>query len=238
MTTALDADSGQWRWVGVGVVLSLSLHLALAGGISRIPERVKEASTWVKMAVNEVQPPSPPPVPEPVPEPPKPKPTETVDFQPKPQPAQPAPQPPTPRVIQGLDNNSFAPGSHSGLTVRAGTTTSVKATDELLKPGESTQSVVVPYASVTNPPKIRYKPTLDVPQSLRDKNLQGTVDVVLTIDETGKVSSIEVVGPLDPDADEACKKALLSSRWKPGDKDGAPVITRSVPYSCKFEMLP
>ncbi|MEQ1564953.1 MAG: TonB family protein, partial [Myxococcota bacterium] len=143
---------------------------------------------------------------------------------------------PTPRTVQGLNNQSFLPGDGSGISVRAGNTTATRATDDRMTLDEATETVIVPYAAVTTPPKIRYKPVLDVPPAVKEKKLQGRVELLLTIDETGKVTAIEVVGSLDPEADEACRKALTSSRWKPGLKGEAAVVTRAVPYSCKFEM--
>jgi TonB family protein len=232
LRTALDPEPGGLRWIAVGLFASLGLHVAVAGGIGRIPERAANAAQWVEMAVTEVQPEPPPPAPEPEPEVVKP---ETVDYQkqveppPEPQPVQPVVK----TITQGLSNESFLPGAGTGLQVRQGNTTAAKATPDQT---DGQDSVVVPYASVTVPPKIRYKPTLDVPAAVKERKVQGRVELILTVDETGKVSAIEVLERLDPDADEACRKALLTSRWKPGEKDGVPVITRNVPYSCKFEM--
>jgi protein TonB len=233
--TALEGDGGHGRWIALGLVVSLGLHALVAGGISRIPERARSAARWVEMAVHQVEQPKPEPQPEPEPEPePEPKPPETVEYQPEtPQPQPPTPVQPTPRPIQGLNNQSFLPGSGSGLQVRQGNTTAAQATKEQL---DTDVSVPIPYASVTTPPKIRYKPVLEVPPAVKEAKLQGRVELLLTIDAAGKVSDIEVLQGLHPDADEACKAALRSSRWKAGEKDGAPVVTLKVPYSCKFEM--
>ncbi|MEQ1505795.1 MAG: TonB family protein, partial [Myxococcota bacterium] len=149
----------------------------------------------------------------------------------------PAPPTPVPRVVQGLNNDSFLPGTGAGA-VRAGTTTATRATDETMSLDEAVASAIVPYASVTNPPKVRFKGTLDVPESVRAAGIQGRVEVSLTIDAEGRVTAIAVTASLTPEADEACRASLAKSRWKPGDRDGVPVITTNVPFSCKFEMTP
>lgn len=243
--TALDDESwGEIAWIGLAVVVSLGLHAAMAFSVASIPERTHTEPVWVEMAITDVtppEPPPPPPEPEPEPEPPQPeKPPEVVDYTPKPEPQPATPPPPqakpVPRVIQGLNNDSFLPGAGTGIDVRAGTTTATHATAEHMELGEATESAIVPYASVTNPPKVKYKPPLEVPDTVKDAGVQGRVELLLTIDAEGKVTEVEVVSSLHPDADAACRDAMAKSRWKPGDKDGAPVVTRNVPYSCRFEM--
>lgn len=243
--TALELDSWDGlRWIAVAVVVSLVVHVSLAAGVSRIPEREIHEPVWMEMVVVEApEPPAPVPVPEPEPEPePEPKPPppkpEVVEYQPpvEPQPVQPQPKP-VPRVVQGLNSNSFLPGTGAG-DVRAGNTTATKATDDTMSLDEAKDTVILPFASVTNPPKIRFKPTLEVPESVSAAQIQGRVELLLTVDAEGKVVDLKVVESLHPDADEACKAAIAKSRWKPGDKDGTPVVTANVPYSCKFEMSP
>ncbi len=247
--TALEPSSGAERLFLAGAVLaSLVAHALLSVGVSHIPEREPQGPVWVEMAVAVVEPePAPQPVPEPEPEPepvPEPEPIpedpEVVEFEPEVEEA-PDPQPdpkPVPRVVQGLQASSFAEGSGTGLNVRAGTTTSAKATSETMGLDEATESAVVPFVSVTKPPKVRYKPTLEVPESVIAAQLQGRVEILLTIGADGLVQAIEVVSSLHPDADAACVTAMKKSRWKPGTRDETPVIVQSVPYSCRFEMSP
>jgi TonB family protein len=229
-----------WRERGLlvgAVAASILAHLALAESASRIPPREHPAPVWVEMAIATAEPPPEPPPPEPEPAPP-PKP-EVVDYKP-PKPDAPPPPPvpqakPVPREIQGLSNESFLPGAGTGVDVRMGNTTAAKATKDALKPGEDATFTPIPYASVTDPPKLRYKPEVIVPPEVIAAGLEGTVDVVLTIDDEGKVVSIEVVSSLSKEADAACVAALKTSRWKPGDKDGSPAIVRGVPYACRFQ---
>jgi TonB family protein len=146
--------------------------------------------------------------------------------------------PPTARPIQGLSNDSFLPGSGSGLDVRAGHTTALKAGPETRSLDDANPQALVPLAAVTHPPKIKYKPTLDVPDAVRDGGLVGRVELLLSIDAEGLVTKIEVVTSLAPEADEACVSAMRKSRWKAADVEGQPVATMQVPYSCRFEQTP
>jgi TonB family protein len=140
--------------------------------------------------------------------------------------------------VQGLSNDSFLPGSGSGFEVRAGHTTALAATDDLRSLDEPAEQVLVPLAAVTHPPKIRYKPTLDVPEAVKKAGLQGRVELLLTIDQDGLVTDIEVVSSLSPEADAACIDAMRRSRWKAGDREGVAVVTIQVPYACRFEQTP
>ncbi len=239
-------DDGSWvelGWIAAAAFVSFGLHLAVAAGVTRIPERERSEPVWIEMAMTEVEPPEPPPPPpEPEPEPPPaPKPPEVVEYTPPPPTPQPPPPPqakPVPRVIQGLSNDSFLKGAGTGLEVRAGTTTAATATKEVVTLEEAGEFAVIPFASVTNPPKVRYKPPLEVPDTVKAAGVTGRVELLMTIDAEGKVTELEVVTSLHPDADAACRAAMSTSRWKPGDKDGQPVVTRNVPYSCRFEISP
>jgi TonB family protein len=148
------------------------------------------------------------------------------------------PPPPVARPIQGLSNDSFLQGSGTGLDVRAGHTTAVRATEETRTLDAPATQAPVALAAVTHPPKIKYKPTLDVPDAVRKGGLVGRVELLLSIDSEGLVTHIEVVESLSPEADEACVSALRKSRWKPADVEGQAVATMQVPYSCRFEQTP
>ena len=122
------------------------------------------------------------------------------------------------------------------MTVRAGTTSSTTATDDLMCLEDANAFAVVAFTALTRIPKIRYKPTLDVPQSVEEDEVEGRVEILLQVDHEGRVQSISVVQSLHPDADAACVGALKKSRWKPGLKGDKPVAVKDVPYSCRFEM--
>lgn len=243
-------DAGSWREWGLlaGAVLASSLlHVAIASGASAIELRAHEEPVWVEMAVAVVEPepePEPEPIEQPEPEPePVPEEPEVIEYapepEPPPEPPPAAPEPkPVPRIVQGLSNESFLEGSGTDLTVRAGTTTSVRATKETMELGEADAFAAVPYASVTTAPKARYTPPLEIPPEVIAAAVQGRVELLLTIDAEGKVAEVEVVTSLHPAADAACAATMRKSRWKAGTRDGTPVVVKGVPYSCRFQMSP
>jgi TonB family protein len=246
--TVLDRPPPRERAaVVVGLLLSLVGHVALAERASRIEPREKPAPVWVEMTVQDLPPPPPPPPPPPEPEPepepvrPKPPSTDVVKFEETVDRAPTEPPPPdrkaVPRLIQGLNNQSFADGVNTGLQVRAGTSTAVRATDTLMARDEATQSAVLPYASVTTTPRVSRRALLTVPEELRAAGIQGTVQVELTIDAEGAVVEVVVVAGLHPAADAACVRDLKLTRWKPGLRDGTPVGVSGVPFSCRYEVI-
>jgi protein TonB len=221
-------------WIGLGLLVSALLHTALAATVASLPDREREPPRWLEMAIVIEEPapePAPPPEPEPEPEP--------VPLEPEavaPVPTLEPPPPKAPRPIQGLSNDSFLPGSGSGISVRAGNTTALPATQEIRSLDEPSEAVLVPLAKVTQPPKLRYRPTLEVPDSVKQGRIEGRVELLLTIDASGLVLDVQVVTPLSPEADAACVDAMRKSRWKPGDQEGVAVATSQVPSSCYFDM--
>ena len=109
-----------------------------------------------------------------------------------------------------------------------------------MEPGEGPAGDAGPrpaaYASVDRPPRLRSSPPLRVPPTLVRAGLQGTVDVRLVLDVGGRVQRVEVLESFHPDATEACREAMRSSRWRPGRQGGLDVPTRDVPYRCRFEL--
>ncbi len=218
-------------WIGLGILVSGLLHIALAATVAAIPDREYRTPKWLEMAIVVDEPPPPPP-PEPEPEP------EPVPVEPDAAPIPVIERPPVdvPRPIQGLSNDSFLPGSSSGLVVRAGNTTALPATKELRSLDEPSEALLVPLAKVTQPPKLRYRPTLEVPDAVKQGRIEGRVELLLTIDQDGVVLDVQVVTSLSPEADKACVDAMKKSRWKPGDQEGTAVATTQVPSSCFFDM--
>jgi len=218
-------------WIGLGILVSGLLHTALAATVAALPDREPRTPRWLEMAIV-IDEPEPPRVPDAVPEP------EPVPVEPEPVPIPVVIPPPidAPRPIPGLSNDSFLPGSGSGLAVRAGNTTAVAATKELRSLDEPSEAILVPLARLTHPPRLRYRPTLEVPDAVKQGRIEGRVELLLTIDENGIVLDVQIVTSLSPEADAACIDAMRKSRWKPGDQEGTAVATTQVPSSCYFDM--
>lgn len=60
----------------------------------------------------------------------------------------------------------------------------------------------------------------------RQAKIQGQVGLSCIVLPDGSVADVEVVGPLDPGLDEQAIKAARQWRFKPGTKDGRPVMVR------------
>lgn len=228
------------------VGISIAAHVLLAMVAVSSPTARKQAAQWVEVAIQEAKPPPPPPELEPEPpkpEPPKPKPTpkavkfeETTAVQPPPEAVAPPTDPPPRRVlrqVQGLTANSFAPGAGTGLSVRAGNTTGVKAGDATMSLEDATGPFEPrPYTAVTSAPRLRWSPTMDVPEEAQKAAVTGLVNVLLDIDEKGKVVRVKVVSDLGHGTGEACADAFRRSQWKPAEQGGTPVPVTGVPQSC------
>ncbi|MFN7142259.1 MAG: energy transducer TonB, partial [Myxococcota bacterium] len=137
------------------------------------------------------------------------------------------------RQIQGLTANSFAPGGNTGLSVRAGNSTGVKAGAESMALDEATGPFEPrPYTAVTTAPRLRWSPTMDVPEEAQKAGVTGLVNVLLDIDEKGKVAKVKVLNDLGHGTGDACAAAFRKSQWKAAEQGGTPVPVTGVPQSC------
>lgn len=230
------------------VGLSVGVHVLLVLFAAASPSARRKTAEWVEVAIQEVKPPPPPPPeappPEPTPELLKPKaPPKAVKFEeitpPTPNAPPDAAPPPDPqprrvvRQVQGLTANSFAPGSGTGLSVRAGNTTGVKAGSETMSLSDASGPFEArPYTSVTTAPRLRWSPPMDVPEEAQKAGVTGLVNVLLDIDERGKVAGVKIVNDLGHGTGAACAAAFEKSQWKPAEQDGTPVRVTGVPQSC------
>jgi outer membrane biosynthesis protein TonB len=235
---ALDEDGRSRAVLLSAIASSMLLHAGAGWSATRIEPRERAQVVWAEVAVVEPPPPPPPPPPEPEPEPeperPAPRPAEPPppDAEPPPPEAEPVPQ-----VVQGLSASSFLAGAGTGLTVRAGTTTSAKAEGAGLALDDAKPFAPVAYAAVSRSPKIKRKPVLAVPPELRELGIEGVVEVLLTIGVDGAVADLVVKKGLHEVADKACLDALRGSRWDPGVTGDAAQVVSGVPYACRFEKV-
>ena len=248
---ALESRSrGELVLLLLAVGLSLGVHGVVAGGVTYIEAPEPEGPVWVEMTLAIQEPPpeveevveEPEPEPEVVEEPePEPEPEpDPIDFEEIPEePPEEAPEPPPRRIVQGLSSDSFSEGSGTNLSLRAGTTVATEATEATMGLDEAAadRHAPVAYTQVKRAPRIRRKPRLEVPSELVEAELQGRVEVEVTVSPEGTVVDVVVVSSLHPAADAACIAALRDSRWRPGTVDGEPVTVTGVPWSCRFEMV-
>ena len=248
---SLQSGTAWWKGTIPALVVSFGLHAAAGAAVLTIKVVEEVQPEWVEMVVHTPEPPPepPPPEPEPEPEPEKPKPEkkkkapppEPVEFEEttaEPPPEAPPDKPKPRRLVQGLSASSFAEGSGTGVSARAGTTLSTKATTDTMGIDEAENWTDVPYASVTTKPKLKGGlPRIEVPQEAIDNEIEGTWPIIIDISEQGRVVKARMPQKAGYGIDEACLSAWKTTRWKPGERDGTPVSVVNIPMKCTIQAL-
>jgi len=254
MQISYEESSSKTFYVGAFVV-SIVFHGLLAI-LFQTPLQAKETKKeiWVEMTVKEKPPPPPEePPPEIPPEkkepPPKPKKKKVkkkpkeIDFKDIPKDLPPKTDEPPPqekkqvRRVQGLKATSFAQNGTSGLQVRAGTTLNTQATDEVLSLEEAKDSTAISYAAATKQPRLKKRPKLDIPDVVKKEGIEGSVKIVIDIDETGTVRDTRLIKSLHPDADKACLISWKTAVFTPAEQNGENVAISNFPRRCRFQAL-
>lgn len=74
------------------------------------------------------------------------------------------------------------------------------------------------------------------PPILRSQGIEGDVKVLVTINETGKVTSVKILTPSSyPEFDEAARKTALEQEWEPATRAGVPMASPLV-YTYRFRL--
>lgn len=167
--------------------------------------------------------PPPPPPPPPKEEPPKPKeiqPPKPVPPDPDQPPPPPADNPPPPQF--GLPED--ATSATGGFAVATGNSLMVKA-DEVVKKAPAALPPAPPIQSSYDAMVV--DDVMPVyPEWALDQGVQAVVEVMVTLDEKGKVSDIQFLRSGGKDFDEAVRRSLRATRFKPLIDLGKPVPVR------------
>ncbi len=233
----------------IAIPTSILFHVGLAFLLISAPAEEKKEEVWVEMEIIEKEP-EPPPEKEPEPEPPKPEPPKPkpkpkpkeIDFKDIPPEKEPPPKPPPEkkkkvRRVQGLKASSFAKGGEAGLSARAGTTLQTSASKETLSIKEASESTAISYAAATKQPRLKKRPPLEIPQSIIDNGIEGTVLISIDIGANGSVSAARVTKSLHPDADLACITSWKQAKFKPAEQSGSAVAITNFPRRCRFKSM-
>lgn len=228
-----------------GLLVAVLVHLLAGAAIVAIKPIERVRQVWVEAVMVEPEPAAePPPPPELKPEPPPPpkeRPREveyqqTVDAPSPDAPVETAPADKPVRTVQGLSATSFATGSGTGFSVRAGTTLRTRAGEETMDLDEARNSVA--FTALTRQPKVKSKPALQVPASVQELRLKGPIEVLVDIDEQGRVRDVRLVKGLHPDADRACLEAWRQAVFSPAMQGDRAVAVRNAPFRCRIEQIP
>ena len=235
----------------IAIPASILFHVGLALLLFNTPEEEEQTEeVWLEMEViqKEKEPEKMVEVEieeEPEPDLPKPKPKpKKIDFKDiPPEPVEKAPPEPPPetkkqvRRVQGLKATSFSKGGQTGLNVRAGTTLQTAASNETLSIKEASESTAISYAAATTQPRLKKRPPLEIPQSVIDNGIEGTVQIVISINADGSVSDAKITKKLHPDADSACLTSWSLARFKPAKQGDSPVSITNFPRRCRFKAM-
>lgn len=82
-------------------------------------------------------------------------------------------------------------------------------------------------------PRLREEVRLEYPAEARDAEVDGEVELLVTIDVNGRVVAVKVLRGQGYGLDEAAVQAIRQSRWEPGVRSGAPA-TLTVRYVYRF----
>ena len=82
-------------------------------------------------------------------------------------------------------------------------------------------------------PRLREEVRLEYPPEARDAEVDGEVELLVTIDVNGRVVAVKVLRGLGYGLDDAAVRAIQQSRWEPGVRNGAPA-TLTVRYVYRF----
>lgn len=85
-------------------------------------------------------------------------------------------------------------------------------------------------------PSVLFKVEPEYSEEARKAKFQGTVVLSIIVDPTGKARDIKVIRPLGLGLDEKAIEAVMKWRFKPGQKDGAPVPVQAT-VEVNFRLL-
>ena len=85
--------------------------------------------------------------------------------------------------------------------------------------------------------RLKKRPPLDIPDEVKEKGIEGTVKIVIDIDDTGRVFAARIKKSLHPAADEACLQSWKKALFQPAEQDGSPVGVRNFPRRCRFSSM-
>ncbi len=229
--------------------LSAAAHLAVLFGLPIVAVRDTVPSHRVIMEIVEIpkpKPPPPPPEPEkPKVEPPKPKVRLVVKVDtPKPPPPEPpppnepAPEPPknpVPVVI-GLTLSNTAAGGAFAAPV--GNTVYGKVDEKAVDPNSVKAYAAPKYAppgGADTEPTVVSQPAVTYSAEAKHNDVEGIVQLRVTIDEKGQVIEVKLVKGLGYGLDELAIAALRKFRFTPATVKGEPVRYQLV-YNYRFEL--
>lgn len=239
-------------------VASVLLHSVLALGLLSI--RAPSRHELVRITVRELSATPPAPSPEPPPPPPLPEPVaesapaiaDAPAVPETPRPASPRPRPaaeaapaapiPAPSAAPDFGIALSGSASGSGIAVPVGSPGGgSRSPERVARTAHRTLTEAAPTeaidacAEADTRPRPLAMPSPRYTDAARAAGIEGRVRVSIDVDAEGNVTSVEVIGSLDPALDEAALEAARGARFSPATHCGQPVAARFT-VAIRFEL--
>lgn len=192
-----------------------------------------------------------------LPEPPPPAPEEPVAKaaarSPRPEPApDPAPPPAGPFDLTGITLTGDGPGTGFAMPVGDGSELRATAPRRAVAPAAVPELTPAPVVKPAGPPLVAIadlgaKPAppdlgsalhRNYPEEARRRGLAGNAEVRVRIDSDGVARSVSPLGESAPGFADACRRALMGSRWSPPRDRSGRAVSTEVRYRCRFLVEP
>jgi protein TonB len=230
-------------WLAAALLISLLAHATFVYTRSgKIPSLGENKP--IEMEVVELPPPPPPPPePEKPPEPPKVKPPpvkiiKVAEVKPPPEepprPTEEAPKEDVKPVVIGISMDSTVGASNFAAPV--GNTTLGAVGKTAVDPnsvGAYKAEHYVPPGGADTDPVLENEPKIPYPEEAKRAQIEGTVRLRVTVDNTGRVVDVKVLNKLGYGLDEAAREAIKHMKFKPATKGGEAVST-TITYNYTF----
>lgn len=229
--------------LAVTLVVSLGVHAGYLLSLEGL-KRAREANKPMEMVFFEVEKPKPPPPPEPEPEKPKPPPPPKVLKVAVPKPVEELPPPPTEEAPQeeAKPPPIFIGVSMSG-TSTAGTFAAPVGNSAMggIQPKAPNPEDVKPYKApkyvppggADTDPEAIGEVKVPYPEEAKRAGIEGTVNLRITVDFEGKVTTVTLISGPGYGLDEAALAAIKRFKFKPAMKAGEAVST-TITYKYTF----
>lgn len=173
------------------------------------------------------------------PEPPKPEPPKPEPVKPKPEPPKPEPvKPVEPKTVEKIEEPRPAPKTETPAPSPAPVETATRAASlsasalpdaplaATSSPGDAGEPVDVDFGEMDGP-RIASRIAPRYPSSAKRRGEEGTVVLLLSIDEEGALTNVKVLRSAGDKFDQAALAAARKARYAPATRDGRPVACRA-----------
>ena len=81
--------------------------------------------------------------------------------------------------------------------------------------------------TLTTPPRTLFMPQIPYPRAAKSAKIEGVAEILYTIDERGRVVSVEILSVPHPSFENVIRRAVLSWRFSPATENGKPVSIKA-----------